>query len=86
MLNPMRDKNEGTCDHGLSRRSLRVKPLRVELESKSKRLEYYILVPGISMLLSPTNKNSQPGLRNQIALLPSGRGVCSSPSGWMPKY
>ena len=35
MLNPMRDKNEGTyrgerrddtCDHGLSRRSLRVKP------------------------------------------------------------
>ena len=36
MMNPMRDKNEGTyrggegttptCDHGLSRRSLRVKP------------------------------------------------------------
>ena len=24
-----------SCDHGLSRRSLRLKPLRVELESKS---------------------------------------------------
>ena len=41
----MRDKNEGkytwgrredTCDHGLSKTSLRVKPvLRVELEAKS---------------------------------------------------
>lgn len=42
MLNPPRDHNEGTsrcgrddpCDHGWSRRSLRVNPLRVELENK----------------------------------------------------
>ena len=44
MLNPMRNKNsrhvpggrrDDTCDHGLSRRSLRVNLLRVELESES---------------------------------------------------
>ena len=48
-LNPMRDKKQrhvpgggrdGTCDHGVSRRSLRVKPiLRVSLESKSDMIQ-----------------------------------------------
>ena len=49
MLNPMRDKNEGTyrgerrddtCDHGLSRRSLRVQPptsWKVKLMRRKKK-------------------------------------------------